>query len=110
MISLEEMHSRLVTLGEAWADKDAAASAFEESRRSIRAQIAMRCMGEAKSIAKAELMAEADDEYKAHVRAMVSARRTANIAKVNFDAAKIWVDMWRSQESTRRAELSTLKG
>jgi hypothetical protein len=103
-IDPDEIHARIVKLGEAWADAESAASAYEETRRSVRAEI-MRQSNE-KSMVAAEAFAEASIRYKEHIISMVEARRIANRAHVNYKAAQVWVDMCRSVESTRRAELN----
>lgn len=108
--NLDHVHARLVALGTDWAEKDAAAQLLDETRRSVRAQIAMSYMVEAKTAAKAELMAEADERYVDHVKAMVEAKRKSNIARVNFDAAKAWLELLRTKEASRRAELQALRG
>jgi len=96
---------RLTELGLLWADAEAGASLLEETRKSVRAQIANEALATAGSLGKAELAAEASQTYIDHVKAMVAARREANIAKVNYDAGKIWVDLTRTRESSRRAEM-----
>jgi hypothetical protein len=100
----DKIHARLVTLGEEWADKEAAADLLEQTRRNVRAEI-MRQSNES-SVAAAEAHAESSIRYKEHVVSMVEARRIANRAHVNYKAAQVWVEMARSVESTRRAELN----
>lgn len=106
MTTPEKLHSRLVALGENWADLNAAAELLEGSEKSVLGQYVLEHMAEAKSVAKAEHMARADARYTAHMKIEVEARRKANIAKVNLDAAKTYIDLLRSQESTRRAEMN----
>ena len=103
MLNPNEIHARFVQLGEDWADKEAAANAYEETRRSVRAEI-MRQSNE-KTIAAAEAFAEASIRYKEHIISMVEARRAANRAHVNFKAVNVWVELTRSVESTKRAEM-----
>ena len=91
--------------GKDWAEKDGAASLYEETRRTLRSQIATKFLPEAGSVAKAEMQAEATIEYIEHVKAMVGARTVANIARAQFDADKAFIDLVRSQESSRRAEM-----
>lgn len=89
-----------------WADKDAAASVFEETRKTLRSQIALQHLPTAGSVSKAEMIAEATAEYIEHVKSMVEARRVANRARVLFDSDRAFIDLTRSQESSRRAEMS----
>jgi hypothetical protein len=105
----DELYNRLVDLGEKWAELNGDASLYEESKHSVRAELALRFFQDAKSAAKAEMMAEADKRYTDHIRAMVKARTQANIAKVNFDSLRVWVDLMRTKEATKRAEATMLK-
>lgn len=102
----EEVSHNMALLGHEWADCEAAASLLEETRKSVRAQFAMEFYKEAGSSAKAELMAEADARYVEHLTKQVAARRLANIARVNFDAHKAWIELVRSAEASRRAEMT----
>ena len=98
-----ELWKKLVELGEAWADADAAASLLEETRRSVLAEIALHSDG--KSVAERETVALSMPAYRDHVRAMVEARRIANKARVNYRAAETWCDMARTAEATKRMEM-----
>lgn len=97
------LHQRLVDLGEDWADKDAAASLLEETRKSILAELARQAEG--KSVAERETNALATEAYQEHLAEMVEARRVANRAKVNYDAARAWIDITRTVEATKRQEM-----
>lgn len=92
--------------GADWANKNAAADLLEESRKQLRSQIALKYLGEGASVAKAEMLAEATKEYADHIRAMVEARRVSNVARVQVDADRAFIDLVRSQESSRRAEMN----
>ena len=101
-----ELRQRLVDLGTAWAEANGAADLLEESRKSVLAQYALKMPG--KSMAERESMALACEEYREHFRAMVSARTKANRARVEYDGARKWLDMVRTLESSRRAEMGML--
>lgn len=92
--------------GSAWADKNAAAEMLEETRRTLRSQIALKFLPDAGSVSKAEMMAEATTEYAQHVKDMVMARKAANTSRVQYDATRAFIDLIRSQESTKRAEMN----
>ena len=102
----DKITERLIERGESWADLDAAASALEETRKSVLAERMQDHASEAKSMAEREMKALADQTYKDFVTGMVEDRRKANRARVRFDAMKIWVELLRSHEATRRAEAS----
>ncbi len=100
----EKIYESLVSAGEDWADAEAAAALLEETRKSMLAQ----CMQDAdgSSIASKEMNALASAEYQSFLRGMVTARKAANKARVRYDSAKVLAELRRSQESTRRAEMS----
>jgi len=98
-----EIHEKLVTAGEQWADMDAAASLLEETRKTVLAELMNRAEG---SMAARESIALADAAYRLHVANMVAARKEANRAKVKYDSAKAWCELVRTQEATKRAEMA----
>lgn len=100
----ESIYTQIVKAGEEWADAEGAASLLEETRKSVLAKL----MNESAvaSIAGKEMMALADPEYRKFVEGMVSARKTANKARVRYDSAKVLAELRRSEESTRRAEMT----
>lgn len=103
-MNANELHAEIMQAGEKWADAEAAASLLEETRKSVLAKL----MNESAvaSIAGKEMMALADPEYRKFVEGMVSARKTANKARVRYDSAKVLAELRRSEESTRRAEMT----
>jgi hypothetical protein len=100
----EKIYNNLVKAGEEWSDAEAAASLLEETRKSVLA----RLMNESSvaSLGGKEMMALADPVYTSFVEGMVNARKAANKARVRYDSAKILAELRRSEESTRRAEMS----
>lgn len=94
----------LVGYGDDWADKDSAANLLEETKKSVLAEI--KAKSEGKSDAAKEMAALADPAYREHLGAMVAARRDSNKARVRYDSARVLAELRRSEESTRRAELT----
>lgn len=103
-LDTEQIYNQLIQAGDAWADAEAAASVLEETKKSVLAKL----MNEAahSSIAGKEMQALADGEYKTFVENMVRARKAATKAKVRYDSAKVLAELRRSEESTRRAEIT----
>ena len=97
-------YEALIESGNDWADKDAAANTFEEHKKSVLAKLKNES-GE-KSDAAKETIALCHTDYLEHITMMVEARRVANRAKVRYDSAKTLAEMRRSEESTRRAEMT----
>ena len=93
----------IVRKGEAWADAEAAAALLEETRKTVLAS-EMAKQGDM-PVSKAEMHALASDVYRQHVASMVEARRAANKARVGYDGAKAMMELARSAEATRRAEI-----
>jgi len=98
----EELATELSKRGLEWADTQAAAEALEEARKSLLAELSLQWTGESKAAATDKALAS--PEYKLHVANMVAARKEANIAKVRYDTYKVYVELERTAESTRRAE------
>lgn len=97
---------RLIEVGEQWADMDAAASALEETAKSVLGKLVLENASDGMPIGKAEHAARATTEYREHVDKMVEARRKANRARVRWIVGQSHVELMRSLESTRRAEMN----
>lgn len=104
MINPNEVYEKYRIAGEAWAKANGEAIRLEEMRKSVRAQLMSIHID--KPISKAEMLAESDDRYISHIEEMVVKRTEANIKRAEYDALKAWIDITRTLESTRRAELN----
>jgi hypothetical protein len=91
--------------GREWVNLDAAAKLLEETKAVVRAELERQYLDKGMTSAKAETMAQSDPTYRAHVELMVENRRKANLARVLFDSVRAEVDLIRTVESTRRAEM-----
>lgn len=96
-----KIYFQIVTAGEEWADKDAAADMLSETKKTVLAEIMNALQG---SAAERERIALADPIFGLHLKNMVAARKEANRARVRYDAVRVLAEMRRTQESTRRAE------
>lgn len=99
----EKIYDSLVRAGEEWSDLDAAANLLEETKKSVMAKLINEAEG---SVNAREYKALADPEYRRHIEGMVTARKAANKARVRYDSAKVLAELRRSEESTRRAEMT----
>lgn len=97
----------IVARGEIWADCEHAADLLEETKGTLLAKITKEHLE--LPAWKAEAMAKGDDRYAEHIKAMVDARRLANLARVRYDGAKAMGEFARSAESTRRAEMQATR-
>lgn len=100
----DRIYDKLVTAGDDWSEKDYAANLLEETKKSVLSQIKTRM--QEKSDAARETLALAHPDYMEHLKVMCAARREANKARVRYDSAKILSELRRSEESSRRAEMT----
>ena len=100
--SPDQIYHQLISAGEDWSDKEAAASLLEESRKTVLSELMLSCEG---SNAARETEALADQKYKEHTKLMVEARRVANRAKVRWLSVQVLAEARRTEAATRRAEM-----
>jgi hypothetical protein len=99
----DRIRERLAKVGEEWADADAAANLLEETKNSVLSELMNTA--NASSEAERKRIAQADPAFKLHLANMVNARKEANRARVRYETGKMWAELKRSVESTKRAEL-----
>ena len=98
-----ELYHKLTQAGDDWADKQAAYNVLDDTKNAVLAQLMLK--SSATSVAAKEIEAKASKEYTDHVRHTQEAMKLALKAKVNYESIKIWIDLKRSEEATRRAEM-----
>jgi len=105
---IEELSQQVAEVGAAWVDALAEADLLEEAKKMKLATISLHHMEGGDSKAAAEVKALASEEYSAHVEKMVRARQEANRAKVQYEALKAHLNLVRTYEASRRAEMQLL--
>ena len=98
-----ELYYKLTQAGDDWADKQAAYNVLDDTKNAVLAQLTLK--SEAPSVAAREIEAKASKEYTEHVKKTQDAMKEALKAKVNYESIKIWIELKRSEEATRRAEM-----
>jgi len=98
-----ELYYKLTQAGDDWADKQAAYNVLDDTKNAVLAQLTLK--SEAPSVAAREIEAKASKEYTEHVKKTQDAMKQALKAKVNYESIKIWIELKRSEEATRRAEM-----
>ena len=98
-----EVYSQLVLAGEEWAELQAAYNILEDTKSAILAKLMLN--SGANSVAAREIEAKASQEFTNHVKTTQEAMKAALKAKVKYESAKMWVELKRSEEATRRAEM-----
>lgn len=107
---LAELVHNLRESGLNWADANAAANLLEESRRSLLADLIVDRMGRGSSKAKAEEEARRHEKFREATKGMVQARKYAERAHVAYKVAQAAIDLYRTEMSTRRAEMEHIHG
>lgn len=102
MIDIERISNELLKAGNDWADKNAAADAWERVQKSIEGKCFLEHTG---NIEERRAQARNDPEYEEIAEKAEKARMLALKAKVKYDTMKTKVELIRSVESTRRAEM-----
>ena len=103
----DRVHERLCRAGTAWAERTAVAELLEERKKTLLAELTLQHLaGNSKAAAEARALASPD--YATHLGRMVRARQAANRARVAYDAARLWCELARTREVSRRAALQAL--
>lgn len=105
LISSDKMYTKLMEVGEAWADLKAAYHALDDSSQSVLADLTMTYRGANDSRVEAEMVAKRSQQYKDHLAAVATAHKLYLRAQVRYDSLRTLVELRRSEESTRRAEM-----
>lgn len=100
-----KLHERLQKLGLAWSDADAAYKALEDVTKTILAEEFLPASG---SVAEREAIARTSEAFKGHLKALAAARNAMNTARVNYDVARVYVDLERTNASGQRALVNVL--
>ncbi|MFO0271515.1 MAG: hypothetical protein ACK53W_13390 [Gemmatimonadota bacterium] len=103
-IGIDELIERLRLLGHQWADADAAANLLEDTRKTVLAELMRQVPG--KSHYEREMHALSHPTYGEHLRATSEARRKANRARVSYQTEQARIELIRTAESTRRAQMA----
>jgi hypothetical protein len=102
-VDANELYYKLTQAGDDWADKQAAYNVLDDTKNAVLAQLTLK--SEATSVAAREIEAKASKEYTEHVKHTQDAMKAALKAKVNYESIKIWIELKRSEEATRRVEM-----
>ena len=89
--------------GKDWCDRRAAADVLLRTCKNMKAKIALRYMEEnGGGVSKAELIADASDEYDQYCRKAIEAQKEENLASVRYEQIKTYIDMVRTVEASER--------
>jgi hypothetical protein len=104
---VERRLQQLRALGREYAKAKAECIKIEEGKKSVLAVLMKRYAAKGfESAAAQEREARADPEYRETIEALATAVEIAEAARWQLEVAKLGVDMYRTLEASRRAELS----
>jgi hypothetical protein len=112
----KRLTAEVVSLGEDWVDRDAAASSLEETKKTLLARLTLEYISggssggvgekpKAMPVSQAELKALSDPRYEQHLELMVAARQESNRMRVRYDLGKMRLELMRSLQATMRNEM-----
>lgn len=102
----ERLHERMAELGREKARTAAYFSTCDRLRKQIRAKWIVHHINQGQTVGKSENLAILEDEYIESCDVAEKAEEAAGIAAVEYEAAKAWMEVWRTKEATKRAEMS----
>jgi hypothetical protein len=86
-----------------WVDADSAANMLEETKSAYLNQL-MLAQGDM-AVSKAEMIVKGSAEWKEYVSTTVTARKDANLLKVQLEYIKMKFYEWQSHNANKRAEM-----
>ena len=113
LLDSDRMYAKLIEYGEAWADHKAAYQALDDATKSVLADLTQGYMDPAKfttngkglTRAEGETMALRSQPYRDHLASVSLANKAYLRAQVRYESLKTLIELRRSEESSRRAEM-----
>jgi len=106
MLNPEEIYHAVIDAGNDYADKKSAYEALDDVTKSVLADIMSDFMDGKMTRTEAEMRALASSRYKTHLASLQAARRAWLFSQVRYDSTRLLADLRRSEESTKRAEMT----
>ena len=100
-----DLHDRLVKVGTEAARTRAYHNQLERLRKEIKADYIVKYINLGNTVGKSEQLALLEKEYKEICKKAEEAEEAAGVAAVEYDAAKAYIEIWRTLEATKRAEM-----
>lgn len=105
-LDADGIYRKVEQAGLEWADKKAAFTALDDLTQTVKADLTTDFYTTCSSKAEASERALASSRYKEHIASVAGARRAWLFAEVKYKSAQLLADLRRSEESTRRAEMT----
>jgi len=97
-------YTKIIDTGTKWADLDAACKLLEDTKKSTLSQCKLKYTHLSSDAAK-ETEALASKEYMDHCEQLRHTRGEANLAKVQYEAARTLASLRQTQQSLKKAEM-----
>ena len=100
-----KLHHRLLKVGTEAARARARHSTLERLRKQIRASEMVKYINLGNTVGKSEQLALLEPEYVEICEKCEAAEEEAGVAQVEYQAAQAYIEVWRTLEATKRAEM-----
>ena len=101
-----QLHEALLRRGIEKARTAAYAATTDRFRKQVRAKCMVEKINAGATLGKAESLALLEPEYIEACERAEKAEEEAGVAAVQYAAAQAYVEVWRTLESTKRAEMN----
>jgi hypothetical protein len=101
-----ELHHALLEKGTEKARTQALFTSRDRYRKQVRAKWVVHHINAGATVGKSEHLALLEQEYIDACEQAEAAEADAGVAAVRYDAARAWLEAWRTIESTKRAEMT----
>lgn len=101
-----KIHAGLLEKGKEAARTRAFARSSDRLRKQVKARAKLWAINRGNTAAKAEEMALVDEDYIKACHEAEQAEEAAGYAAVEYEAAQAWLEVWRTLEATKRAEMT----
>jgi hypothetical protein len=105
LLDSDRMYAKLIEYGEAWADAKAAYQALDGATASVLADLTQGYRNTETNRAEAETMARRSPQYRDHLASVSVANKAYLRSQVRYESLKTLIELRRSEESSRRAEM-----
>jgi hypothetical protein len=101
-----KLYEKLAQAGREMARTRAYQTATDRIRKQVRAKYVVANINAGMTLGKAEHCALLEKEYIEACERAEQAEADAGVAAVQYAAAQAWLDVWRTTEATKRAEMN----
>lgn len=105
MSGWEEALHKYIAKGEAYASAKAERVKLERVADAVKAEVFLEARAHGETVAEAEAHSKCSPAYRETVGDLVAAIKAEENARTRIDAMRIWFDMVRTDQATKREEM-----